>query len=388
MTIPPNGPAAEPTVERAARVARTAAGPAAEQVDRDARLPVEALTALREARPLFAMVPSELGGESAGLAEVGRAVEALATSCGSTALIFATHQVQVACLLRHARDSTALRAFLAEAAEGQLLIASATSETGAGGDARTSRCFLESADGRFRVDKQVPTMSYGAHADAALVSAARSADSSPHDQVLVLCRRPELELEQTGTWDTLGFRGTCGPPRRLRAGGPLTHVLQDPFADILSHTMLPVSHVLWGSVWLGLATRALNTAKRFLRESARRSPGVLPAESRALVEVAGAHQRLTVLVHDAASRCDEASGDELARPGTVVAMNNLKISASRLAVDVVAGALAVTGLAGYRNDGRHALGRLLRDVYGGLVMVGNERIAANAARLLLATGDV
>ncbi|WP_405794983.1 acyl-CoA dehydrogenase family protein [Streptomyces longwoodensis] len=383
-----NDHTAQTAVERAAFVARTAAGPAAERVDRDARLPTEALTALRETRLLFAMVPPELGGESASLAELGRAVEVLAASCGSTALIFAMHQVQVACLLRHAHDNIALRAFLAEAAQAQLLIASATSETGVGGDARTSRCFLEAADGGFRVDKKVPTISYGAHADAALVSAARSADSSPHDQVLVLCRRPGLELEQTGTWDTLGFRGTCGPSYRLRARGPLAHVLGDPFADILSQTMLPVSHVLWASVWLGLATRALNTAKRFLRESARRSPSSLPAESRRLVEVASAHQRLTALVHEAAARCDETSGDELARPGAAVAMNNLKISASRLAVDVVEGALAVTGLAGYRNDGRYALGRLLRDVHGGLVMVSNERIAVNTAHLLLAAGDM
>jgi acyl-CoA dehydrogenase len=370
-------------VERAAFVARTWAGPAAADVDRHARLPSEALAGLREARLLSAMVPVDLGGDGAGVAQIAGAVEALAQQCASTALIYAMHQIQVACLLRHAR-SAALRLFLQETAERQLLIASATSETGTGGDASSSRCVLERRAGGFRLDKSVPVISYGAHADAVLVTAARSSNS-PTDQVLVLCRRPELQ--QTGGWDTLGFRGTCGPPYRLRGQGPFDHVLEDGFGDILARTMLPVSHVLWACVWLGLATQALGKARRFVRESARRSSGALPPGGYRLVEVARQHQRLAALVRCEARRFDETPAEELAEPRSAAASNNVKVSASELAVDVVHGALVVTGMAGYANDGPYSMGRLLRDAYGGLVMVNNDRIAANTALLLLAAGE-
>ncbi len=38
--------------------------------------------------------------------------------------------------------------------------------------------------------------------------------------------------------------------------------------------MLPVSHILWSSVWLGLATSAANKARHYVRTEARKKPGV------------------------------------------------------------------------------------------------------------------
>ena len=72
--------------------------------------------------------------------------------------------------------------------------------------------------------------------------------------MLVLCRPPELELEQVGEWNALGFRGTCSPGFILRASGDASAILDDPYADISTQTMLPVAHVLWSSLWLGIAT--------------------------------------------------------------------------------------------------------------------------------------
>ena len=44
------------------RIGRDVAGPAADSVDREARFPREAITALREEQLLSALVPKELGG--------------------------------------------------------------------------------------------------------------------------------------------------------------------------------------------------------------------------------------------------------------------------------------------------------------------------------------
>ncbi len=98
-------------------VGREAAGPAAAEVDREARLPHEALAAMRERRLLSAMIPVELGGRGATLAEMSGAVRALATSCASSALVLAIHTLEIGDLVRHG-TTPALRAFLAEVAEG------------------------------------------------------------------------------------------------------------------------------------------------------------------------------------------------------------------------------------------------------------------------------
>jgi acyl-CoA dehydrogenase len=66
-------------------------------------------------------------------------------------------------------------------------------------------------------------------------------------------------------------------------------------------------------------------------------------------------------------------------------MNNLKVMASTMAVDVVREALMVTGIAGYRNDGPFSVGRHLRDVLSAPLMVANDRILANTAGLVVAS---
>jgi acyl-CoA dehydrogenase len=44
-------------------------------------------------------------------------------------------------------------------------------------------------------------------------------------------------------------------------------------------------------------------------------------------------------------------------------------------------------MAGYRENSEYRLGRLLRDAHSAELMVGNDRILANTAQLLLAARD-
>jgi hypothetical protein len=76
--------------------------------------------------------------------------------------------------------------YLTQIVEQELLLASATTETGIGGDVRSSSCAIERDGERFRLEKDAPVISYGASADAVLVTARRTPDSPPNDQVLVV----------------------------------------------------------------------------------------------------------------------------------------------------------------------------------------------------------
>ena len=80
--------------------------------------------------------------------------------------------------------------------------------------------------------------------------------------------------------------------------------------------------------------------------------------------------------------------DTLSSVGFALRMNNLKVSASRMAPEIVARALGVCGIAGYRNDSPYAVGRHLRDAHGAALMIHNHRVyAANAAMLLVHKGE-
>jgi acyl-CoA dehydrogenase len=371
-------------VRTAARIGEEVAGPAADDVDRKARFPTEAVDALRAEGLMAVLVPTDLGGGGVSVGAVAEIVGALARYCGSTAMIYAMHQLQVACLARHSR-SDLLRDYQRTLVTGQLLLASATTEIGVGGDIRSSVCAVERADGRFRLEKKAPVISYGEQADGVLATARRSPDSPPSDQVLVLCTGPGLELEATSGWDTLGFRGTCSLGFALRAEGDAGQVLDDPFADIASRTMLPVSHVLWSSVWLGLATAATDRARRFVRADARKTPGTTSPAAVRLAELMTHFQQMDALVRGAAAAYDEVCDDPetLSGMGFAIAMNGLKVSASTQVVDIVGRAMTICGMAGYREDSPYSLGRLLRDAHGAAVMVNNDRIIANNAQMLL-----
>jgi len=368
----------------AARIGEEVAAPAAEDVDRKARFPSEALDALRAAGTLSALVPVELGGWGLALGDVAEATCALSRSCASTAMVFAMHHMQAACLVRHGR-SEFLRGVARQLAEGQELLASATTELGVGGDLRTSKCAVERREGRFQLEKQAPVISYGAYADNVLATARRAPDAAPNDQVLVVCSPPGLTLEATSDWDTLGFRGTASPGFVLRAEGDERCVLDDPFSDILERTMLPVSHILWSSVWLGLAWAAVDRARRYVRSEARKQPGTTPPSALRLAELMVVYQQMEAHVTGVARYYDEVWNDPEATSGMgfAIAMNSLKISASTLVVEIVGRAMVICGMAGYREDSEYSMGRLLRDAHGAAVMVNNDRILANNAQMLL-----
>ena len=228
-------------------------------------------------------------------------------------------------------------------------------------------------------------ISYGENADGILVTCRRAPDSPPSDQALVLCAAPDFQLEQLSGWDTLGLRGTCSAGFALTAEGDEADVLPVPFADISAQTMLPVSHILWSHVWLGIATEALDRARRSVQSEARKKPGVTPPAALRLAELTTLYDQLAALVHGAARTFDEIADDPeaLSRLSFTASMNSLKVSASTLVVDVVSGAMGVCGIAGYRLDSPYTMGRLLRDAYGASLMVNNDRILANNAQLLL-----
>ena len=381
---------ADDLLETARRIGVEIAGPAADGVDREGRFPHEAIAALREARLLSALVPQELGGRGVGIGELAAVAETLGRFCASTAMVYAMHQVEVACLVRHGLASPFIRCYLKELAERDLLIASATSEIGVGGDLRRSVCAVECHQGRIRVTKRAPVISYGEEADDILLTARRAPDAASSDQVLVLVRKADVRLTRTGGWDALGMRGTRSFSFSLEAEGAVDQVVPVPFADIAARTMIPFSHVLWSSLWLGVASDAVSRARAFVRAEARRTPGTAPPGALRLAETVADLGSLRATVREGLGEFDriQDDADALAELGFAIRMNNLKSVAAKMAPEIVARALAVCGISGYRYDSPYGVGRHLRDAYSAPLMISNDRVLlANAAMLMISKDE-
>jgi acyl-CoA dehydrogenase len=158
--------------------------------------------------------------------------------------------------------------------------------------------------------------------------------------------------------------------------------------------MVPFSHTLWASVWLGIASDAVARARTAVRAQARKTPHVVPPTALRLAEVTTElttmRQTLAAFIGDyeALTALPDAGADALSSIGFALKVNQLKISASEAAVRIVGQVLCLCGIAGYRNDTPQSVGRHLRDAYSSILMIGNDRIhATNAALLLVHKGD-
>jgi acyl-CoA dehydrogenase len=375
------------------KIAEDVAAANADDVDRNARFPVETIDALREQGALSAFVPHELGGDGVSLEAIAAGCFELGRRCGASAMVFAMHQIQVVTIARHLDDAAWFASYLREVASEQRLIASVTSEIGTGGDmGRSVAALTPVAEGRSSLEKQAPTVSYGEHADDLFVTLRRTPEAEPGDQVVVLARKDQLALEPTGTWDPLGMRGTCSPGYVVRAELADEQVLSTPFPRVSAESMVPVSHILWSHLWLGIATDAFDRARAFVRAAAKNKPGPPPPAAQRLSHVMSELSLLRAEVDSALREFTLASAEpgreRLSTMASALRFNNLKIAASEQAPRVCQGALGVCGIMGFKNDTPFSVGRHLRDTMSACLMVANERIHQTNASLLLIAKEV
>lgn len=362
----------------------------ADEVDAHARFPHESIAALRDLKVLSAAVPVSLGGFGCSIVQQGQLCAAISRGCSASGMVLAMHFIQVGCLARHGTASAYFIDVMKRIVAHQTLIASVTSEVGTSGDTRSSICAVQPDDKGFTLEKAATTVSYGQHADAALVTARRAPDAAAGDQVLVYLERDDFTFTPTSSWNTLGMRGTCSPGGLLSAQGPIERILPGSFADASAQTMVPYSHILWCALWWGIASEAISRAAAFVRAAARREPGLVPATAATLARATAELQSMQYHWLHCAAEFD-ALGDSrepLMTMGWALKMNNQKIQASEAAPRIVHQALQVTGVMGYKNDSAFSVGRHYRDSLSAALMISNERVSAQSASLLLVLKDI
>ncbi|MVA27681.1 acyl-CoA dehydrogenase family protein [Agrobacterium vitis] len=394
MTVPANHAleTSLPQGDLAARAARVAAIAAqyADDVDRQGRFPRETVDALKAERLLGIQIPTELGGENAGFAAIAEICTTLGQACASSAMIFAMHHIKCSSLVEHAQDSSWQRSFMARVADAQLLLGSATTEGGIGGNLRNSICAIEVDGDTCRLEKDATVISYGAEADAILITSRAHKDAAPSDQVMTVFLKGQYSLDKTVDWDTLGMRGTRSDGFLFKGEAPAVQILPKPFADIAAQSMLAASHILWSGVWYGIAVDAVARAQSFVRAAARKNQntsqmGQMPPGALRLAETANLLQlvRSNVVAALQAYEGAKNDGDKLSSFGFSVTMNNVKIASSETIIDIINQAMLICGIMGYKNGTPYSLGRHLRDAHSARLMISNDRILGNTSNMLL-----
>ena len=182
------------------------------------------------------------------------------------------------------------------------------------------------------------------------------------------------------------MRGTCSPGAKFAGRGGVEQIVPGSFADSSAQTMVPYSHILWSSLWWGIAADAIARAAAFVRGQARKQPGVVPPAAHQLAEATVQLQAMRSGWVTAATEFDQTTTRidgmlQLLSMAWALKLINLKIASSEAAPQLVHQALQIIGVLGYKNDSPFSVGRHYRDALSASLMISNERLTAKSASM-------
>ena len=202
-------------------------------LDRTGEFPFANYARMREAGYLRALVPAELGGLGAGLAEMSHAQQALARGCASTALAVNMHQFQVGFMADGWRAGAPVEAALRRVATEGIVLASTGAEALVAGEWTTATS-AEPRDGGYVVNGRKFFCSQAPGMDVVRVNAR---DTATGELLIVAVPATTAGVRVVETWDTTGMRATASHDvvfenvrvpseavgARIPAGPPLRH---------------------------------------------------------------------------------------------------------------------------------------------------------------------
>jgi alkylation response protein AidB-like acyl-CoA dehydrogenase len=361
----------------------------ARDVDIQARFPVEAMQVLRTEGYLGYLVPTEYGGMGASLSEFVDAAKTLAGACLSTAMIWAMHCQQVDVLVRHG-SAELRRRVLPRIADGEIYLASVTTENTKGGNLLAAGAPITQQDGRAWLRRDAPVVTGGAHADGFLITMRTDTDADPSAVTLVYADRTDLTINHNGTWNPLGMRGTESGGLVLE--GPVAEhgIIGRPgeFRAVACDSMIPLGHLAWSACWLGAAQQAFAALVARLGQRGRGGPDT----SSPLIRERIGRIRLDLeLVSAYLGRVTQEIGDYRAHNRSTdvtpvhIHLNTLKLAAADLTFQAVDRMVQLAGLSlGYSADSELPLERTFRDLRSAALNYANDRLwTANGALCLV-----
>ena len=337
--------------------------PHAAAVDREARFPHEAVTALQEAGFGGLTVSAAFGGQGQSLRVAAAVVDHLAQHCASTAMVFMMHLCGVQCYLA-APDRMAPH--LRAAAAGRHLSTLAFSEKGSRSQfwAPVSRA-VALDDHTVSLSAEKSWVTSAGHADG-IVASAGSVDGTGATVYLLLKNDPGLSVG--GPWDALGMRGNASSPmicNSIALPLPDRALCADGRgADVMLGAALPVFLIGQAAIACGIAEAAFAATRSHIMGHSFAHLGSrladLPNLRANLAEIRIQTDQARALLTFALDRLEAAA------PDATLHLLSAKAGATEAAVRVTDLAMRTCGGAAFS---RHlALERLFRDSRAAIVM--------------------
>jgi len=179
--------------------------PQAPAVDHDGTFPQPSIDALAEAGLLGLTSSTEQGGGGQGMRQAAEVIQALAGTCGSTAMILLMHYVATAAIEGHGPE-----AVRKAVAGGQHLSTLAFSEAGSRSHFWATQSTATADGDGVRLDARKSWVTAAGHADSYVWSSRPLAADGPMSLWLVPSAAPGLT--QPAGFDGLGLRGNSSTP--------------------------------------------------------------------------------------------------------------------------------------------------------------------------------
>jgi isovaleryl-CoA dehydrogenase len=355
------------------RIADEIIGPRADEVDRSAAWPAEAMQALSGAGLMGLVAPRSAGGEEQGMVGLVALIEAIGRACASTAMCYGMHCVGTAVIAAKATPYQRRR-YLEPIAAGEHVTTLALSESGPGSNFYVTETTLRRDGDAYLVDGTKQFVTSGSHADSYVVS---TIASDPHARAgefsCLIVDAADLEGAWLAPWEGFGMRGNSSRGVRLEGVRvPRGNLLGEEgdqdwyvFEIVTPYFVAAVS-----ATYLGIARSALDLATEHLRTRRFSHSGetlaALPGLQQELADLWAAVQRTRCFVYDAARRADAGHADAL--PWIFMS----KVLAADTVVGVTNAAMTLCGGSAYRQNA--ALARLLRDARASHVMAPTSHI--------------
>ena len=340
-------------------VVREVIEPDAREVD-GGRFPRRAVEALGRAGLLGLVSSRDVGGLGGGFGDAAAAVERVARSCGSTALVLTMHCCAAAVLEAHG-DAETRRAIAA----GRHLSTLAFSEVGSRSHFWVPLGTATPDDGGVRLDARKSWVTSAGEADSYVWSSRPVAAEGLSTLWLVPAGAPGLEV--SGGFDGLGLRGNASRP--MTATGPRLPVSARLGPDgggfeIMMGVVLPWFQVLSAAASVGIMETATERTAAYAGATRLDHLGQTLADQ----PVTRAHiARMRMLADQArALLLDTLSAIESAREDATLRVLEVKPVASEAGIAVTDLAMRVCGGSAYRRE--VGVERQFRDARAATVM--------------------
>jgi acyl-CoA dehydrogenase len=333
-------------------------------------------------RLLWVVAPDVDGEPPLSISDIARITFNIARLSGSAGLIYAMHMSQALTLVRHAGGSTFFQKLINHLTQGQVLVASGTSEKGVGGDIFGSICtIVQDGNGGLALTKESPNISYLDHADLVLISAMRENDSGRKTQVLVAAVKENMVCDAGPEAGFIGMRGILNRPYKLTATFSEDAIFDDPYPVIARQTMTPSIHIFWAALWSGIAASALAKARACVAGLPKNDGEIADLMRADLSRLVDRHYTMNALIRDAIADFDRGDTSQAIGIVGTARVKRLKTSCSDLLTEICIGVLGILGIRGYAESGPMSMSEILRDSMSAGVMISNYRLLANNSKI-------